>query len=251
MPRRARRVAGAALASAALVALAPTVVAASGGTSGSAAAIRLYRQATSTMNHLVAYVVHQYGYVRISDSIGKKRELSWAWGNDQFQPGEVATTERLVLVQRRGAVAWLEDLVRPARTCAQGGQCPTVLPIEFVITPSAAFAGIVSSSSQSTAPCFERAALANVPYAAGGPWWFVGGTFAAPVHQGARTEITLSYANAGQRQVERDWVLDGSHTFARSTFADAARGRHRAFNFGGTYTVLHSAPTFPRVSLCS
>lgn len=249
---RARGPVAVAAASLALCAVLVSPASASSGVTGNAAAIRLYRAATVAMNDLKAYVVHQYGYMRISDSIGTHPKLAWSWGNAQFQPGEVPTTERLTLVQRGGAVAWIEDLVRPQRTCAQGGKCPTVLPIEFFITPKAAFVGIVSSGSQTSVPCFrERAALQNVPYEAGGSWWYPIGHFSAPLKDGALTELAVSYANDGQTQIERDWMADATHLFVRSTFSDAPGGGHRAFAFGGTYSTLSKVPTEPQPNLCS
>lgn len=232
------------------LALAPLSAGASTSTSGNAEAIHLYRAAASTMNHLGAYVITQHGYVRIADSIGRHRLVLWSWGQDQFQPGEEATNERLVLVQRDGNVAWILDTVRPVRTCAQGGVCPTILPLQFYITPSRAYVGVVSSGSD--AACFTKEQLNNVPYSAGAAWWFAVGQFAKPTT--TKKPVTLlesRYANSGQLETERDWLENATHEFTRSFFSVAKSTRHRAFDFAARYHVLSSKPSPPKVVLCS
>lgn len=218
-------------------------------TSGSVAAVRLYRQAASAMNHLPAYVINQHGYVRIDDSLGPKRLTRWAWGQDQFQPGEEAANERLVLVQRDGHVAWLDDVLRPVKTCAQGGICPRVFPLEFVITPSAAFVGIVSSGS--TAACFTKEPLRDVPYEAGSSWWFAVGHYLPPVVVGSTTRLVARYANSGQEETETDWMRTATRRFTRSTFAVDAGSGFRAFSFGARYTPLAARPAAPKLTICS
>lgn len=249
MSARSPRVAIALGAVALLVGGAVAPASAAGTTSGNPTAIRLYRQAASVMNHLPAYVVSQHGYVRIRDSIGRHRATSWAWGQDQFQPGEEATNEHLVLVQRDGRVAWLEDTLRPVRTCAQGGVCPTILPLEFVITPSADWVGIVSSGT--SAACFTREPLRDLPYAAGGAWWFALGNYAAPVTTGPTTLLTARYPNSGQAETERDWMRTSTRRFTRSVFDVARSSRHRAFRFAAGYAALRARPAAPRITLCS
>jgi hypothetical protein len=231
-----------------LATLGPSTAGANSATSGNAEAIALYRAAAKATNDLPAYVIAQHGYVRINDSIGKHRRTEWAWGQDQFQKGEVATSERLVLVQDRGTVSWIEDTLRPDVRCDSGGTCPTMLPLQFFITKTQAFAGIVSSGT--TAACFTREPRGDVPYVAGISWWFAVGSFAPIVPDGALREVTASYPNAGQRETESDWV-SASKLFTRSTFRVATSATHRAFGFAATYTKLRSTPSPPRVTLCS
>jgi hypothetical protein len=229
----------------------PSIVSASSSTTGNSAAIALYRAAAKATNDLPAYVITQHGYVRINDSIGKHRTSEWAWGQDQFQKGEVATTEHLVLVQRHGAVAWIIDTLRPDVKCDSGGTCPAMLPLQFFITKTRAFAGIVSSPSSSTASCFTREPLDDVPYSAGTTWWWAIGRFAPIVRDGAFRKVTSSYPNSGQLETETDWVRTTTMDFARSSFHVAASHAHKAFDFSASYTKLHAAPSQPHLTICS
>ncbi len=244
--RRRARLGAVSFASVLAVAVPTLAVAAS--TSGSAPAIQLYRSASSVMNHLPGYVIAQHGYVRIDDSIGRHRLTLWAWGQDQFQPGEVSTNERLVLSQRHGRVLWILDTLRPVKTCAQGGPCPSILPLQFFITQSAAYAGIVSSGS--TAACFQREQLSDMPYLAGASWWFAFGHFSPPKPSGAETMVVSTYSQAGQRWTERDWIRTTTHDFVRSTFSIARAAHHRAFGFAARYSVLAARPATPKLTLC-
>jgi hypothetical protein len=228
-----------------------TLAAAGTGTSGNGAAIALYRVAARATNALPAYVISQHGYVRINDSIGKHRRTEWAWGQDQFQSGEVATTERLVLVQRHGSVAWIEDTLHPDVKCDSGGTCPAMLPLQFFITPTRAYVGIISSSSSTTAACFTRESLADVPYAAGISWWWAVGSFAPEVKDGALTKVTATYPNSGQAETETDWIANATKLFAKSVFSVAKSGAHRAFRFTASYSRLSTQPSTPHITICS
>jgi hypothetical protein len=246
--QRASIAAAAALAAGALAA--PSLAAASPSpTSGNAAAIKLYREAATTMNRLSAYVIYQSGYVRIRTSIGKHRVSEWAWGEDQFQKGEVPTNETIVLVQHGGTVTYIEDTVRPQKTCSQGGACPTILPLQFVITEKAAFAGIVSSGAN--AVCFAKESRTVVPYATGYAWWYAVGDFAKPVVKGRLTGLMSRYSNTGQVETEVDWLVTSSKRFTRSIFRVAAAPHRARYTFDASYKVLHAAPKPVHVVLCS
>jgi hypothetical protein len=229
----------------------PSLVAASSGTTGNAAAIALYRTAAKATNDLPAYVIIQHGYVRINDSIGKHRTSEWAWGQDQFQPGEVATTEHLVLVQRHGVVAWIEDTLYPDVKCDSGGTCPAMLPLQFFITKSRAYAGIISSPKSPTAACFTRESTDDVPYSAGTSWWWAVGAFTPIVRHGAFREVTSSYPNSGQLETETDWVRSSTTVFVRSSFRVSASHTHHAFDFSASYTKLRKVPSVPHLTICS
>jgi hypothetical protein len=246
-----RRARTAAIAAAVIgvVALPVLAAASSSSTSGNAAAIKLYQQTATTMNRLPAYVIHQAGYVRIRTSIGKHRVTEWAWGEDQFQKNEVATNETIVLVQHAGNVTYIEDTLRPQKTCAQGGACPTILPLQFVITEKAAFAGIVSSGT--TAGCFAKESLDVVPYAAGFAWWYAVGNFAKAVVKGGLTGLTSRYPNTGQEETEVDWLVTKSKHFTKSIFRVAAAPHHVAYTFDASYKILRAAPKAAHVVLCS
>lgn len=220
-------------------------------TSGSAAAIALYKAAARATNDLPAYVIDQRGYVRIHTSIGKHRAMEWAWGQDQFQKGEVATTERLVLVQNHGVVAWIEDTLTPDVKCDSETSCASKLPLQFVITKTRAFVGIISSKSSATASCFTREPLDDVPYAAGTSWWWADGAYQPIAHDGHLSVVTSSYPNAGQVETEKDWIADPTMLFVHSLFVVAASRGHRAFNFSASYTKLSGRPAAPHLSLCS
>lgn len=221
---------------------------ADGATSGSAPAVHLYRSAAATMNGLAGYVINQHGYVRIDDSIGRHRLTLWAWGSEQFQPGEEATNERIELSQRSGRVTWILDTLRPAKTCAQGGPCPSILPLQFFITAKAAFVGIVSSGSM--AACFTKEPLGDMPYPAGSEWWFALGRFSAPRAAGVDTYLQAQYVLDAQRWTEREWVRTSTHRFVHSTFSVARSAHHRAFAFAATYTFLGARPKTPTINLC-
>ena len=227
----------------------PGLAGAASGPTGNAAAIKLYRETATTMNRLSAYVIHQSGYVRMRTSIGKHRVTAWAWGEDQFQKNEVATNETIVLVQHGGNVTYIEDTLRPQKTCSQGGACPTMLPLQFVINEKAAFAGIVSSGA--TADCFSKESLSGVPYAAGYAWWYAVVNFAKPVVKGGLTGLTSRYPNTGQEETEVDWLVTASKHFTKSIFRVAARPHRTAYTFHTSYTLLHTAPKPAHVVLCS
>jgi hypothetical protein len=228
-----------------------SAVGATSPTRGNAAAIALYRAAAKATNDLPAYVISQHGYVRINDSIGKHRKTEWAWGQDQFQAGEVATNEHIVLVQNHGVVVWIEDTLRPDVTCDSGGTCPTMLPLQFFITKTRAYAGIISSPKLPTAACFTREPLSDVPYAAGTSWWWAVGAFAPLVRHGHLDVVTSSYANAGQHETETDWVALATTLFTRSSFQVAGSRTHHAFDFSATYARRHARPSEPHLTVCS
>jgi len=230
-----------------LAVLALAVPAAAAGPTGDPQAIALFREAARATNALPAYVITQSGYVRIDDSLGPRRRVHWAWGWAQAQPGYRAATERLVVVQRGGRTAWLEDTITP--TAASCRDDCGVVPIELVITHSAAYDGLVSSGT--SASCFERVSVLRVPYPAGGPWWTAVGTLARPVRAGTLTSITSQFPTGPQLVRETDWVRTATNLFARSTVAVAAGGGRPAFAYRSTDTPLAHVPRFPSITLCS
>jgi hypothetical protein len=228
--------------------LAATPVAAAGPT-GDPRAIAIYRAAARATNELPAYVITQSGYVRIFDSLGPKRRVHWAWGWDQGQPGYRPATERLVLVQRDGRTAWIEDTLTPTARSCRGG-C-AVVPIELLITPTAAWDGLVSSSSGTSAGCFVRVATTHAPYVAGGPWWATVGALSAPVRSGRLTEITSRFALASREVRESDWLTTATRLFARSVVQVAPGGGTPGFTYASSDATLARVPRFPSITLCS
>jgi hypothetical protein len=218
------------------------------GPSGSPASIALFKAASRATNALPAYVVAQSGYLRVKDSLGPVRTIHFAWGWAQFQPGYRAASERLVLVQRKGTVRWLEDTLTPT-PCGTTSRCPHMVPIELLVTTKAAFEGLVSSGT--SASCFERVGLAHVPYPAGGAWWAPVGHLAPPALDGALTEITSRFTSGGQPVTESDWLHTTSRVFAKSVVRVAKGGGRKAFTYRNTDTALRRAPRFPRLILCS
>lgn len=247
--RRRWRSGAVAVAIAALtVGLGAGVALAAGGATGDRASIALYRTAVRTTNSMAAYVQRQSGYVEIADSLGPKRYAHWAWGWDQFKSGYHAATERIVLVQHDGEVAWIEDVLSASTKGCHAPSCRDALPIELLITPTHAYEGIISSGS--TAACFDQVAVGDVPYGAGIPWWIVGGDYQPSHRHGALTEITSTYKNGGQETTESDWITTSTKRFAKSAFRVAKGHGHPGYAFRNADTALRAAPRFPSFSLC-
>jgi hypothetical protein len=211
-------------------------------------AIALYRAAVRTTNDRPAYVQAQSGYVRIEDSLGPRRTAHWAWGWDQFQSGFHPATERILIVQRAGRVRWIEDTLTASTKGCHSPSCRLAVPIEFLITPTHAYYGLVSTGS--TASCFVPEALTHVPYSAGIAWWTTAGAYAPARPHGALTEVTSRYRSGGQQVVESDWITTSSRLFAKSVLQVAAGHGHPAFSFRNADSMLAAAPRFPRFSLC-
>ena len=238
----------AALAAIAAIALsAPTALAA--GPTGDPAAIALYRHAVEATNALPAYVQSQSGYVRIDDSLGPRRFAHWAWGWDQFQPGYVSATERLVLAQRDGRTVWIDDTLTASTKGCGSPRCRQAVPIELVITKTHAFYGLISSGTH--ASCFVREPLRDVPYAVGSPWWSTEGEFSKALQDGSLTKVTSRFSAGGQLVTETDWIANASQRFARSVLRLAAGTGHPAYGYANTDAQVAAAPHLPALTLCS
>jgi hypothetical protein len=245
---RGRTAAVGALATALALSLGATAALAAG-SSGDPQSIALYRAAVHATNALPAYVQHQTGYVQFEDSLGPKRVAHWAWGWDQAQRGYHPATERLVIVQHDGKVSWIEDTLSASTKGCHSPSCRLALPIVFLITPTKAFYGIISSGS--TASCFVPETTEHVPYSAGLAWWTVSGHYAPSQRAGAMTEVTSRFMTGGQKVTESDWITSSTHVFDRSVLHVAAGHRHPGFSFRNVDATLASAPHFPRITLCS
>ena len=178
-PRSVRSPRGAALAVGASAALA----AGQSGVSGDPATVALYRSAVHTTNALPAYIQRQSGYVEISDSLGPKRVVHWAWGWDQFQKGFHPATERILLVQHHGRVAWIEDVLSASSKNCHSPSCRKALPIELLLTPDHGLrrAHLVGERRVVLRPGVRPQ---HVPYAAGFPWWTTAGDYEPAQQQG-------------------------------------------------------------------
>jgi hypothetical protein len=232
----------------AAVALAASAALAAGPT-GDPATIALYREAVAATNALPDYVQSQSGYVRIEDSLGPKRFAHWAWGWDQVQPGYVAATEQLVLVQHRGRTVWIDDTLTASTKGCGSPRCRQAVPIELVITRTRAYYGLISSGTH--ASCFVRESLRDVPYAVGSPWWSVVGAFSKAQPDGRDTEVTSRFAAGGQLVTESDWITNASRIFARSVLRLAVGSGHPAYAYRNTDTRLAAAPHLPALTPCS
>jgi hypothetical protein len=246
--RRARRGALVVLAAGVALSLGATGALAAG-VSGNPKSLALYRTAVRATNALHAYVQVQSGYIHIEDSLGPTQYAHWAWGWDQFQPGFHPATERIMIVQHDDKVAWIEDTLTSATKDCHSPSCRLALPIEFLITSTRAYYGLISSGS--TAPCFHPETTAHVPYSAGVAWWSTVGDYAPSHPHGTLTEITSTYRSGGQRVTESDWITASTKVFDKSTFVIDKGHGHPAFSFRNTDTPLAAAPRFPRVTLCS
>jgi len=219
------------------------------GPTGNPSAIAMYRHAVRVTNDLPAYVQSQTGYVRIQDSLGPTRVAHWAWGWDQFQPGYFPAAEHLVLAQRGGHTVWIDDTLTSAPAGCHSPRCRKAVPIEFLITKTRAYYGLISSGS--TASCFVREALRDVPYGVGSPWWTPAGQFFKPKPDGARTQITSKFVVGHQLVTEDDWITRSTSVFAKSVLHVAAGAGHPGYSYRNTDTRLSTAPHFPKLTLCS
>jgi hypothetical protein len=219
------------------------------GTTGDAKAIAFYRSAVAATNNLSSYVQTQTGYVRIISSVGKTDSSNWAWGNQQFRHGYYATHERLVIVQSAGKVVWIEDTLRPILPKCTTTICNTAFPIQFFITKTSAFEGIVTSGT--TASCFRRQAFIYIPYRAGGPWWFTGGYYLPMAVRGGQTVIVSKFPSGGQQVTETDSIATAKRLFVSSVIHLAAHGSERAYVYSNHDVVLAARPKPPKITLCS
>lgn len=225
-----------------------TTVALAAGASGDPASLALYRSAVRTTNALPSYLQRQSGYMEISDSLGPKRVVHWAWGWDQFQRGFHPATERILIVQRAGKVAWIEDTLSASTKGCHSPSCRKALPIELLITPTKDFDGLISSGS--TASCFTVVSPNHVPYSAGIPWWTTAGTYQPEQPHGLLTEVTSTYRSGGQALTEQDWITTSTKQFDKSVFKIEKGHGHPAFAFRNADVPLAATPRFPRISLC-
>ncbi len=246
--RPAVRAALGALAATLAGSLGATVALAAGGASGDPASLALYRAAAHVTNALPAYVQRQTGYVQISDSLGPTRYVHWAWGWDQFQPGYHPATERILIVQHAGKVAWIEDTLSASTKGCHSPSCRKALPIELLITPTHDYDGLISSGT--TASCFVAVSPNHIPYSAGVAWWTVAGAYRPAEQHGPLTEITSTYRSGGQELTESDWITTATRQFDKSVFTIAKGHGHPGYTFRNADTALAAAPRFPRFSLC-
>lgn len=248
--RGAARTALGALAAGAALAVGASAALAAGqsGVSGDPATVALYRSAVHTTNALPAYIQRQSGYVEISDSLGPKRVVHWAWGWDQFQKGFYPATERILLVQHHGRVAWIEDVLSASSKNCHSPSCRKALPIELLLTPTKDFDGLISSGS--VASCFVQVSPQHVPYAAGVPWWTTAGDYEPAQQHGALTEVTSTYHSGGQALTESDWITTSTRRFDKSVFTIAKGHGHPGYGFRNADDPLARAPRFPKFSLC-
>jgi hypothetical protein len=245
--RPARRTALGVLAGSVALSLGATVALAAG-VSGDPAALALYRSAVRATNALPAYVQLQSGYVQISDSLGPTRVVHWAWGWDQFQPGFHPATERIVIVQHAGRVAWIEDTLSASSKGCHSPRCRKALPIELLITPTKDFDGLISSGS--SASCFVAVSANHIPYSAGVPWWSTVGNYQPLQPHGLLTEVTSTYHSGGQELTESDWITNSTKRFDKSVFRIAKGHGHPGFSFRNADDPLAATPHFPAFSLC-
>jgi hypothetical protein len=245
---RHRRMAGVALLVAAVAATALPLDAYGYGATGNAAAIAFWRVAAARTNALPAYVLHQTGWMRASDSVAKD-QVTWAWGFAQFKSRlkVYPARERIVLVQHAGSTVWLEDFITPVDSSCHAGACKQY-PIEIVVRRTVAFAGIVLSGGG--AKCYKRESLAKVPYLVGAPFWVAAGHYAPKVVRGALTEITSTYSNESQRVTETDLITTKTKLFAASELHAAATTGRRAFSYRITDARLAKVPKSPSITLC-
>ena len=229
-------------------ALALPGIALGAGATGNAAAIAYYRVAVAKTNGLRSYEFAQTGYVRIYSSVGKTDVSRWVWGYSQFQPGYYASNEKMKLVQAGGKVTWLEDTLTPIVPKCHATLCNAVYPIQFYVTKTAAFEGIITKGT--TASCFNRESFAYVPYRAGSGWWVTSGFFYPMSTAGGVTRITSKYSNGAQEVPETDSINGTTKIFTASTYHFAAGNGHRAYSYKATYTTLASAPKPPTVKIC-
>jgi hypothetical protein len=158
------------------------------GATGNAKAIAYYRVAVAKTNRLRSYEIFQTGYVRIFSAVGKSDESRWVWGYGQFVAGYYASNEKIKLVQAGGKVSWLEDTLMPIVPACHTTLCNAVYPIQFYITKTAAYEGIITKGPN--ASCFTRWSFADVPYRAGSGWWGTFGYFYPMTTVGGLTRIT-------------------------------------------------------------
>jgi len=232
----------------AAAALATPGLALGAGATGNAKAIAYYRVAVSTTNHLKSYEISQTGYVRIYSTVGKVNVSRWVWGNQQFQPGYYATNEKIEVAQRAGRVIWYEDTLRPIVPRCRSKLCIAIYPIQFYITRTAAYEGIITRGTN--ASCFYKEQFANVPYRAGSAYWVTYGYFYPMSTTGGLTRITSKYSNGAQKVTETDTINRTTKIFTASTYHFAAAGRYRAYAYKARYSPLKSTPKPPTISIC-
>ena len=183
--------------------------------------------------------------MRISDSLGPKRVVHWAWGWDQFQKGFYPATERIVLVQHHGRVAWIEDILSASSKNCHSPSCRKALPIELLITPDQGVrrAHLVGERRVVLRPVSPQ----HVPYAAGVPWWTTAGDYEPAQQHGALTEITSTYHSGGQALTEIGLDHDVD-TALRQVGVHVANGHgHPGYGFRNADDAAREGTALPEV----
>jgi len=243
----------AAVCTAAVVSATATVVAA--GPSGDPATIALYRSAAATTDARGAVVISQSGYMTVTVRPGAPATFSWTYGRGSVPAGSRAADETLTLAQAKGKVVWLTDYVAAA-PCTVAQPCATTTkmpPVELLVTPHAAFAGVVTGPHAEVA-CFRRVPFTAVPYRAGVAWWSAFGEFRPKVTRGNQILVTVTYAwGDGRHVVERDSIGAAARLFSGSALHVAA-GTYPptpAFSVSQRDAYPTVVPAAPRVALCT
>jgi len=248
---RSRAALLAAIACASALAAAPALAA---GPTGDPATIATYRAVVAATNAKGVVVVTQSGYMSLSARASRPATFTWTYGQGHVAAGFRAATETITLAQAKGRVVWLADYVVPAacsaaNPCTANGAMP---PIELLVTPHAAFAGVVTGAHAAVA-CFRREPFTSVPYRAGGPWWSVFGDFRPEVTRGNQILVTLTYSWGNGRHVtELDSIRATPGLFAASAIhvARGAAAGQPAFSIAQSDAYPAVVPAAPKVSLC-
>ncbi len=251
-PLRHARAGCAALAASAVLVGTATVALAAGAT-GDAAAIRLFRDVAANTNARPAMQIVQSGYMTESAHVGSPSAFSYRWGFAAVPKGFVRATETITYAQHDGRVAWVTDVLDgSAPGCQQPSSCPTLTPIELLITKVAAFAGLADGPGGAVG-CFVREPFTNVPYRAGGRWWTAIGDFRPMVLRGNQVLVTVTYAwSDGRHVVERDSIDRSTNLITASGFhvGSGAGAGQAPFSFAQMDAALSYAPPAPKVTLC-
>ncbi|HEV3328557.1 MAG TPA: hypothetical protein VGZ33_04115 [Acidimicrobiales bacterium] len=249
--RRVRAGCAALAASAVLVGSGAVALAASA--TGDDATIRLFRDVAANTNAQPAMQIAQSGYMTESAHVRSPATFSYRWGFAGVPKGSVRATETITYAQLDGRVAWVTDVLDGSVPgCQRTSGCPTLTPIELLVTRVAAFAGLVDRPGGAVG-CFVREPLTNVPYRAGGRWWTAIGDFRPMALRGNQVLVTVTYAwSDGRHVVERDSIDRSTNLFTASGFhvGSGAGAGQAPFSFAQTDTALSHAPPAPRVTLC-
>lgn len=242
------------------VLLAPILVISSGvqaaklTTTGNATAIAFYRAMVNRTRLYHGLVEEQTGFLALKSSLGK----SWSdvWG-EGVPAGYSPTSELITVAARSGKVTWVTDKMTPQCSVRVGSSgasvgCGSNVPVEAMLNKG----GQYSTEYFSAGSCWGAGTIGS-PYVGG--YTKVGVSFGYSLYGhflpmkriGGRELVTSTYPWGKATVTEIDTIDVTSLLPIKSVFHYSKDGKYPAFTQVVVNHWLKTAPTQPRLTVCS